>query len=1032
MMFVSLHCHSDHSLHDGFQSVEKLVEFASSHGQTAVALTDHGTMSGCGEGFRFAKKFGIKFIAGCEHYLVPDVNIKEKTAQHIVLLAMNEVGYRNLNIITTIAHSESNYYFKPRIDLDLLKKYNEGLICTTACIAGCQNKIPELQNIFGDRLYVEIHTNSMPKQKTANLEWIAAANKYGVEYYAAVDAHYTNKEDGKYQRKWTGYLYEDDPNIYYNPTLKGWFDKTGKEVHPYEVQDDYYMHTEEEVREALSYLPPDVVDRAIRNTSVVADRCIFQIKYGENHYPKSQYASPKDEVRKRVWEGMKERGLQTDPKHIEQVKHEIDVLGKVGYYDYFIIVSDMLNHCSRNNIRTGVGRGSVVGCDVAYFMGITKIDPIKNGLLFERFAHTERVTPPDIDTDVPRSKRQDVIRYLKEKYGYVYQVVTFGKMQNKGSIRRACDAFHLSPSVKDTLSKMETVEALAENDIENLCGFTQKNKIEFLNTVRQFNGKIQNYGTHASAVVVMTTDPYDFCAIERFNGSKGVQYNLNYDFHDLESMGLLKLDVLGLETLDIIDSVIKVIPDKEVPDMDNLPEDELTYSLLNSGRKCGLFQLDGNAVASMTKSIKPSQLSDITAIVALGRPGPLQSGMADKFIKNRAEFLKKGKIKAETPELEEALKETFDTVIYQEQVMTLCQIVWGMTLGEADMVRRAIGRKDKALMDKLIEELSARENKVGFNKEQIRKLLDNLEEWSGYLFNKSHAAAYAYTAYQTAYLKAHFPKEFYCALLNSEVIDQEKSMEILAEAKSRYRVVCPNIIESEHDWSIKGSSIVAGLSYVRGVGNSTFHKPLSDDVNGFKEFVLLNPDLSKTVTTGLVKAGCFRVDPLWALDYVEAKKKAMRREKECKDKILHYINQKQPKMVDTWKKKLREIPALPSPENYNTPLDKMREMQKEALGFSGIDIFGQYDKSLIRDNNVMVFVDRVDSFRDRKGNPMWKLYGQKTGGQIECIFWNPNPNIKNKLDTVQEKTMWIVRTGKLNDDGKSCFCYDLIPAKKLA
>ena len=1031
-MFISLHNHSDHSLHDGFQTVENIIDFASKHDQKAIALTDHGTMSGCGEGFRFAKKYGIKFIAGCEHYLVPDVTIKDKSSQHILLLAMNKTGYRNLNMITTIAHSEENYYFKPRVDLDLLRKYNEGIICTTACIAGCQNKIPELKSIFGDRLYIEIHTNQMEKQKKANLEWLELAKKYNVEYYAAVDAHYTNKEDGKYQRKWTGYLYEDDENIQYNHETKQWYNNNGKEVHPYEVSDDYYLHTEEEVRRDLSYLPEDVVEKAIQNTSVVADRCTFEINYDENHYPKSPYESPRDEVRMRVWNGMKEKGLSKDQKHIEQVRHELDILGKVGYYDYFLIVSDMLNYCKRNNIRTGVGRGSVVGCDVAYLMDITKINPIEFGLIFERFAHTERVTPPDIDTDVPRSKRQDVIRYLKNTYGNVYQVVTFGKMQNKGAIRRACDAFHLSATIKDSLSKMETVENLMENDIEYICKFNQKQKVEFINTVKHFNGKIQNYGTHASAVVVMTKDPFDFCALERFNGSKGVQYNLNYDFHDLESMGLLKLDILGLETLDIIDNVLDKIPERERPDMNNLPDEDATYKLLNSGKKCGLFQLDGNAVNSMVKSIKPIEITDLIAIVALGRPGPLQSGMADKYITNRANYLKYRKIKTDVKELEEALQDTYDTVIYQEQVMTLCQIVWGMSLGEADMVRRAIGRKDKELMDKLVEDLSTRENKVGFNKEQIKQLLDNLEEWSGYLFNKSHAAAYAYTAYQTAYLKTHYPKEFYCALLNSDTIDQEKAIDILAEIKTRFEVICPNIIESEYEWSVKGNSIVAGLNYVRGVGKTTFHKPLSDDINGFKQFVSMNPDLSKTVTTGLIKAGCFRVDPLWALDYLDAKKKAMKREKECKEKILHYINAKKPKMVEDWKKKLNSIPALPEPNDYDTPVDKIREMQKEALGFSGVDIFGAYDKSLIRGNNVMVFVDSIASFNDRNGNPMWKLTGQKNTGAIECIFWKPKEEIKNKLDTVQEKSMWIIRVGKTNTDGKSCFCYDLIKAKKLA
>lgn len=1031
-MFISLHNHSDHSIHDGFQTVEKMIEFVKNHGQTAVALTDHGTMSGCGEGFRFAKKQGIKFIAGCEHYLAPDVGIKDKTTQHIILLAMNDIGYRNLNIITSIAHSEDNYYFKPRIDLDLLRKYNEGIICTTACIAGCQDKVPELYDIFGDRLYIEIHTNQMEKQKEANKKWIAIAEKYGIPYYAAVDAHYTNKEDGMFQRKWTGYLYEDDDNIRYDHNLKKWFDINSKEVRPYEVQDDYYMHTEEEVREALSYLPEEVVEKAIANTSAVADRCTFEINYNENHYPKSPYESPRDEVRMRVWSGMKVKGLQKDQEHIDQVRHELDVLGKVNYFDYFLIVGDMLNYCHANNIRTGVGRGSVVGCDVAYLMGITKIDPIKQGLIFERFAHTERVTPPDIDTDIPRSRRQDVIQYLKKTYGNVFQVVTFGKMQNRGSIRRACDAFHLDATTKDTLSKLETVENLESADLENICGFTQRQKISFINTVKQFNGKIQNYGTHASAVVVMTTDPYNFCAVERFNGSKGIQYNLNYDFHDLESMGLLKLDILGLETLDIIDNVLENITKEDVPDMDNLPEDGLTYSLLNSGKKCGLFQLDGNAVGGIMKQIKPSQLSDITAIVALGRPGPMQSGMSDRYIKNRGEFLKNGTICSENEVLHDAFADTYDTVVYQEQVMKLCQIVWGMTLGEADMIRRAIARKDKELMEELIRDLSARPNKVGFSAEQIRILLDNLEKQSGYLFNKSHAAAYAYTAYQTAYLKAHWTKEFYCALLNSEVIDQDKSVEILAEVKSRFRVESPNILESEYKWSIKGNAIVAGLSYIKGVGSSTFLKPHTDDINGFREFISLNPDLSKTVVSGLAKAGAFHIDPMWAIDYADAKKKAVRREKECKEKILYYINRKKQKSVEEWRRKLQEIPELPKPEDYRTPIDKIREMQKESLGFSGVDLFGQYDKTLIRGNNVMVFIDKIDSFNDRNGNPMWKLTGQKTGGQIECIFWKPKDNIIDKLKTMQEKTVWIIRMGKMNSDGKSCFCYDLIPAKKLA
>ena len=369
MGFVSLHNHSDHSLRDGFQSVETMLSYASALGQSAIALTDHGTMSGCGEGFRYADKYGIKFIPGCEHYLCNDVTIKDKDTKHIILLATNKTGYRNLNILTTKAHSKDCYYFKPRLDLDLLEKYSDGLICTTACIAGCQSRIKELKDIFGDRLYIELHTNTMPEQHKANIEWLELADKYDVQFYAATDSHYTLPTQATYQEMW--------------------------QVGDYQLPPDFYMYSEDEVRKALSYLGNDVVDLSIANTQVVADRCTFKMKYGDNHYPRSPYSDPKQEIKRRVWAGMKEKNLQQDNRHIEQVKHELDILEKVDYFDYFLIVSDMLNYCKRSNIRTGVGRGSVVGCDVAYLMGITKIDPIKNGLIFERFAHTERVTPPD-------------------------------------------------------------------------------------------------------------------------------------------------------------------------------------------------------------------------------------------------------------------------------------------------------------------------------------------------------------------------------------------------------------------------------------------------------------------------------------------------------------------------------------------------------------------------------------------------------------------------------------------------------------
>ena len=1020
MSFISLHNHSDHSLRDGFQSVEQMLSYASALGQTAIALTDHGTMSGCGEGFRYADKYGIKFIPGCEHYLVPDVTIKDKFNQHIILLAMNKTGYRNLNIITTYAHSVGHFYFKPRIDLETLKRYNEGLICSTACLAGCQSRVAELKEIFGDRLYIEIHTNSMPKQKEANEEWLELAKAYDIPYYAAVDAHYTLPEQGAYQRKWTGYLYEDNPNIYRekDPYAKywkegKWVDQTGKEVHPYEVCDDFYMHSEEQVREALSYLPEEVVDIAIETTQQVADRCTFKMEMGGNFYPKSSYSSPKDEVRMRTWEGMKAKGLQKDKNHIEQVRHELDVLEKVDYFDYFLIVSDMLNYCRHNGIRTGVGRGSVVGCDVAFLMGITGIDPLKHGLIFERFAHTERVTPADIDTDVPRSRRGDVIQYLKDTYGNVFQVVTFGKMGDKAAVRRACDAWGFTPQLKDTVASL-SLEKIPEFIYNEILG----DKVDdFMTTIEQFKGKIQNFGTHASAVVVMTTDPYNFCAVEQIKG----QYNLNYDFHDLESMGLLKLDILGLETLDTIENTLSQISEDERPDMDNLPSgDHDTYELLNSGRNCGLFQLEGNAVGMMMRRVKPQCLADLTAIVALGRPGTMSSGMSDRFVDVE---------NATVSWQEDFTKDTRGCIIYQEQVMALCQKVWGMTLGEADMIRRAIGRKDKKLMDELIHDLSHRENFVGLNENQVKLLLDDLEKQSSYLFNKSHAAAYAYTAYQTAYLKAHYPLQFYTALLNSN-IDQEKALEYLSEIRKQYIVKMPNIVRSYFEWTNKDKELIAGFSYIKGVGGSHFLRPETDGIAGLKQFLEDNPYLNKGVCVNLVKAGCFDIDPQWGIDYIEWFKKADTRKQECREKIMKYQFSK-PKLAHEWTRKLYMIQEPPKSEDYDTPLDVISTMQSEVLGVSTVDPFTDYDKSLLRGNNRLFLVSKIDRFNDRNGNPMVKMYGQGQNGQMTCIFWNPKFPLEAKLTLVKDGDVIIVRTGQQKENN-TYFCYDFVEAKRVA
>lgn len=1008
MSFVSLHSHSDHSLRDGFQSVEQMMSYASALGQSAIALTDHGTMSGCGEGFRYADKYGIKFIAGCEHYLVPDVTIKDKFNQHIILLAMNKQGYRNLNIITTLAHSENNFYFKPRIDLSILEKYNEGLICTTACIAGCQSKIKELKGIFGDRLYIEIHTNSMPEQHKANVEWLKLADKYDVPFYASVDAHYTLPSQATYQEMW--------------------------QVGDYHLPPDFYMHSEDEVRKELSYLPRDIVDLSISNTQYVASRCDFTIEMGNNHYPKSPYSSPKDEVRMRVWDGMKKRGIEKDVQHINQVKHELDVLGKVDYFDYFLIVSDMLRYCERNNIRTGVGRGSVVGCDVAYLMGITRIDPIKNGLIFERFAHTERVTPPDIDTDVPRSKRQDVIQYLKDTYGHVYQVVTFNKMAEKAAIRRACEAFNINPKITNAISNtFQTIEDLDKCDDYSLV-FTLPNEFDFFKkTVHQFHGKMQNFGTHASAVVVMTTDPYDFCAVERFSSANGEQRNLNYDYHDLEAMGLLKLDILGLETLDVIEDTLSLIG-KPI-DVDNLEDgDERAYELLSDGKTAGVFQLEGSTVRDVCSKVHPENLSGLTAVVALGRPGAMQAGATNAYIQMKRSdgnsiLAMPSKVMRN---FERLFPDTYNCMIYQEQVMKLVQDCWGVSLAEADMVRRAIGRKDQSVMDKVINDLGSKQNTWCLSEPEVVNLLSAINKASGYLFNKSHSAAYAYTAYQTAYLKAHYPCQFYTALLNSN-IDQEKALEYIKESTQMIGAFKPvSITESEQKWTTDGKALRMGFSYIKGVGNAKFVKPSSDDESGLIEFMDKNPALNKQVCVNLIKAGAFAIDPKWGLDYVEWFKTAYKRRMECEKKIRYYMQNGKDKLRESWKQKLVQIPDAPDVSSYHTSSDEVRGMQNEVLSMSTIPFWIDYDTSICNRQVRIVEVQSIRQITTRKGDEMWKIVGRDVSEAVkEYLFFKPNKDAHEVLKDTQKGNVVLVQISRGNSDN-SIWCRDIVKAEKVA
>lgn len=697
-MFSNLHQHTDYSLHDAFCTIPDLVGRAKDLGYPALAITDHGTCTGIIDFYQECKKQGVKPILGCEFYLASEITVNGCDTYHLVILAKDIKGYRNMMKLDTYAHE--HFYRKPRISFEALEQYHEGLVCTTACVAGplsaenADEMYSRLLSIFGDDLYVEIQPHNFPEQLEYNKKWENLGKTI-----VTLDSHYVNKEDIPVHKMWLGL---GDDSQYY-------------------VSDDYYLQSEEDIVKWFKSNSMDIT-KALENVQEIVDKCNVEIEFGGQHYPVF-CDDPATYVKKRCNEGFKRLGISKLPnsnQYIKQVRHEFDVLNKLNYLNYFCIIDDMLKHCRESGIPMGLGRGSVVGSLTAYLMGITQLDPIKYNLVFERFANPERVTPADIDSDVSTPRRQELIEYIKSKYGEVYQARTINYIQDKSAIQRAGEALGIEPKIRIAKSKNIV-------NVEDMVAKTKEEK-EWKELALKFKGHIISYGCHASAVLVCPEDVTNWTAIEKQKDNMVVCH----DFHQLEAQGLLKLDILGLETLDIIEKT-KHRAGIDSLNIANIPiDDKDTAEMLRRGNTAGCFQIESNVMTGIVLRMGIKNVEDLSSVVALGRPGPLDSGMAETFLRRRNH---QEPTIYDIPDLEPILKDTEGVIVYQEQIMQIAQKICGYSLGEADNLRRIIGRKVKDEMQPVIADMIKRGVQRGYTEKQMKDLTDNIVTFASYGFN---------------------------------------------------------------------------------------------------------------------------------------------------------------------------------------------------------------------------------------------------------------------------------------------------------
>ncbi len=866
--FVHLHLHTEYSLLDGAIMIRDLMQRVKELGMSAVAITDHGVMFGVVEFYKEALKAGIHPIIGCELYLSArtrfDKDIQfDKSSSHLTFLAKDNVGYKNLIKLVTLAQVEG-FYFKPRVDKELLEKYSEGLICLSGCMTGPLTKAilnmnveaackeaQYLKQIFGNDFFLELQDHGIEGQSLAVAKLLEIKNLLDIPVVATNDAHYLRQEDAVVQdvliALQTGKTLMDKERLHF---------KTN----------EFYVKTSEQMSELFHFEPS-----AITNTLEIANRCHVELTLGKNFLPAfkvPQEDTPDLYLRRLAWEGLEKKYPEVTDEVKTRFEYELSVITKMGFASYFLIVSDFVHYAKVNGISVGPGRGSAAGSIIAYALDITNIDPLQFHLLFERFLNPDRISLPDIDIDFCIENRQKVIEYTRQKYGvdHVAQIITFGRMAARMAIRDVGRVMGVPLGEVDKVAKLipfgaTLSEALKQSTELNALYLAKPDIKNLLDVARKLEGIARHSGIHAAGVVISKEPLMDTVPMLEKDG----QLVTMYPKDDLESVGLLKMDFLGLRNLTMIEKALKIIEksEKQVLDIDHLAlDDEQTYQLLSAGNSTGIFQLESQGMQQLLRTLQPTTFEDIIALLALYRPGPLGSGMDKDFV-NRKHG--REKISYPLPELESILKETYGTILYQEQVMQIASAVGGFSMSEADTLRKAMGKKDKAAMEKMKQKFldGAKEKSIVAKKAQA--IFEMMAKFAEYGFNKSHSAAYALITYQTAYLKAHFPVPYMAALISSSIHDAGKVSEYIAEARQMgIDVLPPDINESFSDFFIVNNKILFGLGAIRNVGENAIDSLVATrEQDGIFHSLIdfcMRVDLrqaNKRVLESLIKAGAF-------------------------------------------------------------------------------------------------------------------------------------------------------------------------------
>ena len=889
--FTHLHLHTEYSLLDGACRIKDVIDRAVELGQTSIAVTDHGVMYGAIDFYKYAKSKNIKPIIGCEVYVAPrkltqKEHVYDSKRYHLVLLCKNNTGYQNLLKIVSESFVKG-FYVKPRVDKDLLKKYHEGIIALSACLAGeipqsllngnydeAKQKVYEYCDIFGkDNFFLEVQNHNYEEEDKIRPYIVKLSEETGVKLCATNDTHYVNKDDHKTQKVLLC--------IQTNKTID---EDTGLDFQTQE----FYLKSEDEMRPLFEDCP-----EAVDNTQLIADKCNVEIEFGNTKLPNFDVPdgyTHYEWFEKLCKEGFEKRyGKNPPAEYVERLKYELETIDKMGYTDYYLIVHDFVNYAKTHAIPVGPGRGSGAGSIAAYSIGITGIDPMKYNLLFERFLNPERVSMPDFDIDFCYVKRDEVIKYVNRKYGsdHVSQIVTFGTMAARAAVRDVGRALGMPYGNVDKIAKLIprelniTIDKALTASPELIEEYNSSAQVkELIDTAKKVEGMPRHASKHAAGIVI-TKNPVDTYVPLALNEDSVVT---QYTMTTLEELGLLKMDFLGLRTLTVIDNCIKLInKDSVIINQDSIPlDDKATFEMFSSGQTDGVFQFESAGMRSVLSQLKPESIEDIIAVISLYRPGPMDS--IPTYIKNRHN---PELVTYKMPLLRDILDVTYGCILYQEQVMQIFRKLAGYSYGRADIVRRAMSKKKHAVMQAereyfihgLVNEDGTVECegavKRGVDEKTANEIFDQMSTFSQYAFNKSHAAAYAYVSYITAYLKCHYPRNYFAALISSVLDNTSKVSEYIEECKKLgIRILSPDVNSSFEEFTVDGDNILFGLLAIKNIGRNFIKSIITErELNGrfttFASFCsrIYGKDVNKRAIEALVYSG--------ALDGLDMTRKQM-------------------------------------------------------------------------------------------------------------------------------------------------------------